>query len=174
MQEANAGTTETTAISPADLVTRLEAIRERVMPILEATKAAYEGRVRNGYPTLVDNVQRGGVFGLNLDPGFGVYFMTDGESLYAEIHRVSLRTDTLSAANYEKFAGSPVQDRREIDEHGDDLQFRNIVSELLSRWNTQQTVIYRVDSEPALRIRRHQSSLESAQDSLAAVGHLEI
>ncbi|MBA2452597.1 MAG: hypothetical protein H0V47_05465 [Chloroflexia bacterium] len=137
---------ETTAITPAELVSRLETIRSRVLPILEATRAAYVGRVRNGYPTLIDNVQRGGVFGLNLDPGFGVYFMTDGQTLFAEIHRVSLRTDTLSAANYEKFSGSPVQDRREIDESWNDLQFRNLISELLSLWNTQQTVVYRVDS----------------------------
>ena len=144
--ETDAGTPETTAAGPAELVSRLEAIRSRVMPILEATKAAYVGRVRNGYPTLVDNVQRGGVFGLNLDPSFGVYFMTDGQTLFAEIHRVALRTDTLSAANYEKFSGAPVQDRREIDESWNDLQFRNLISELLSHWNTQQTVVYRVDS----------------------------
>ena len=144
--ETSAGTPETTAISPAELVTRLEAIRSRVMPILEATKAVYVGRVRNSYPTLVDNVQRGGVFGLNLDPGFGVYFMTDGQTLFAEIHRVALLTGTLSAANYEKFSGTPVQDRREINESWNDLQFRNLISELLSHWNTQQTVVYRVDS----------------------------
>ena len=137
---------ESTAMTPADLIARLEAIRLRVLPILEATKAAYVGRVRKGYPTITDNVDQGGVFGLNLDPGFGVYFMTDGETLFAEIHRVSLRSDTLSAANVEKFAGAPVQERHDIDETWTDTQFRNLISELLSRWNTQQTVIYRVDS----------------------------
>lgn len=140
------GTTESTALSPADLITRLETIRQRVLPILEATKAAYVGRVRNGYPSIVDNVQRGGVFGLNFDPGFGVYFMTDGQTLFAEIHRVSQRGDTLSAANGEKFAGAPVQERHDIDETWSEAQFRNLISELLNRWNTQQTVIYRVDS----------------------------
>lgn len=140
------GATETTAISPADLVARLETIRSRVMPILEATKRTYTGRVRNGYPTIVDNTQRGGVFGLNLDPGFGIYFMTDGQTLFAEIHRVSLRTDTLSSANSEKFSGAPLQERHDIDETWTEAQFRNLISELLSRWNTQQTVIYRVDS----------------------------
>jgi hypothetical protein len=144
--ETPSGTPETTTISPADLITRLENIRTRVLPILEAMQSAYDGRVRKGYPTIVDNVQRGGVFGLNLDPGFGVYFMTDGETLFAEIHRVSLRGDTLSAANREKFSGSPVQERHDIDESWTDIQLRNLISELLSRWNTQQTVIYRVDS----------------------------
>lgn len=144
--ETPSGTTDTTALSPADLITRLEVIRQRVLPILEATKAAYVGRVRNGYPTIVDNVQRGGLFGLNFDPGFGIYFMTDGQTLYAELQRVSLRGDTLSTANREKFAGSPVQERHDIDETWTDAQFRNLVSELLNRWNTQQTVNYRVDS----------------------------
>lgn len=144
--ETPAATTDTTAISPADLIVRLEAIRLRVLPILEATKAAYTGRVRNGYPSIVDNVQRGGVFGLNFDPGFGVYFMTDGQTLFAEIQRVSQRGDTLSAANREKFAGEPVQERHDIDESWTDSQFRNLISELINRWNTQQTVIYRVDS----------------------------
>lgn len=140
------GATETTAISPADLVTRLQIIRSRVMPILEATKREYTGRVRNRYPTIIDNIERGGVFGLNLDPGFGIYFMTDGKDLFAEIHRVSLRTDTLSSANREKFAGRPLQERHDIDETWTEAQYRNMISELLSRWNTQQTVIYRVDS----------------------------
>jgi hypothetical protein len=144
--ETPAATTDTTAISPADLIVRLETIRQRVLPILEATKAAYAGRVRNGYPSIVDNVQRGGVFGLNLDPGFGIYFMTDGQTLFAEIQRVSQRSDTLSAANREKFAGAPVQERHDIDETWTDSQYRNLVSELINRWNTQQTVIYRVDS----------------------------
>ena len=144
--ESSTDTPQTTALSPAELITELERIRERVLPILEATRDAYVGRVRNGYPTIIDNVQRGGVFGLNLDPGFGVYFMTDGQTLFAEIHRVSLRTDTLAAANREKFAGTPVQDRREVDVSWSNFQFRDLISELLSRWNTQQTVIYRVDS----------------------------
>jgi hypothetical protein len=140
------GATETTAISPADLVARLQAIRSRVMPILEATRKTYTGRVRNGYPTITDNVERGGVFGLNLDPGFGIYFMIDDKGLFAEIHRVSLRTDTLSSANREKFSGRPLQERYDIDESWTEAQYRNLISELLNRWNTQQTVIYRVDS----------------------------
>ena len=140
------GTTETTALSPADLIARLETIRLRVLPLLEATKDAYVGRVREGYPTIVDNVPRGGVFGLNLDPGFGIYFMTDGETLYVEIHRVSLRGDALSAANTEKFSGAPAHERYEMDEATPEIQARNLIALLLNRWNTQQTVNYRVDS----------------------------
>lgn len=134
-------------LTPEQAIEQLQDLRFYVMPILEAFKEQYEGRVRPGYPTLVDNVEHGGVFGINLDPGFGVYFMTDGTSVYAELHRVSLRNDTLSAANYEKFAGRPVQQRIALDLEGDiGTQSRNIVSRLLNAWNTQQTFIYRVDS----------------------------
>lgn len=132
--------------SPAVLVSRLEAIRARVMPILQSIETEYTGRTRNGYPTIVDNVPRGGVFGLNLDPGWAVYVMTDGTSIFAELHETSLRTDTLSMANVEKFAAHPAIDRREIDETWQDSDFRNLVSELLHLWNYQQLRIYRVDS----------------------------
>lgn len=134
------------AASPATLVARLEEIRARVMPILESIRAEYVGRVRAGYPAIVDNVPRGGVFGLNLDPGWAVYFMTDGTSVFAELHETSLRTDTLSMANVEKFSGAPAIDRREIDETWTDSDYRNFVSELLHRWNYQQLRIFRVDS----------------------------
>jgi hypothetical protein len=133
-------------MSVEECIARLESMRARLWPLLEATRNEYRTRVRNGYPRLVDNVARGGVFGLDFDPGFGVYFMTDGESVYAELHYIALRTDTLSAANREKFAGEPELTRYHIDADWSDLQLRNIVSELVSRWNWQQTVIYRVDS----------------------------
>lgn len=134
------------ALSPEMLIARLNEIRARVMPILQSIKTEYTGRTRNGYPAIVDNVSPGGVFGLNLDPGWAVYFMTDGTSVFAELHETSLRTDTLSMANVEKFAARPEIDRREIDETWDDGDFRNLVSELLHLWNYQQLRIYRVDS----------------------------
>jgi hypothetical protein len=136
----------TTIARPSLHLGRLEQIRVRVLPILQAIKTEYTGRTRSGYPAIIDNVRHGGVFGLNLDPGWAVYFMTDGASVFAELHRTSLRTDTLSMANVEKFAGAPEIERREIDETWDDRDFRNLVSELLHLWNYQQLRIYRVDS----------------------------
>jgi hypothetical protein len=138
--------TTAAAISPADLVARLQTIRPRVVPILEAVQREYQGRVRSGHPQIVDNIQRGGIFGLNFDPGYGVYFMTDGTSIFAELHTISHRGDTRSNANAEKFAGSPSIERREIDETWTDLHYRNLISELLNRWNYQQLRIFRVDS----------------------------
>ncbi|HUG14045.1 MAG TPA: hypothetical protein VMM78_03415 [Thermomicrobiales bacterium] len=138
--------TADSALSHAELVARLEAIRPRVMPLLQAVQREYRGRARDGHPRIIDNVQRGGIFGLELDPGYGVYFMTDGTSVYGELHAISHRTDTLSNANVEKFAGSPDIERREIDAGWTDHHYRNIVSELLNRWNYQQLRIFRVDS----------------------------
>src|SRR5690606_16055443 len=113
-------------------------LRPVVMPMLEAFHERYTGRVRPGYPTLVDNVERGGVFGINLDPSFGAYFMTDGRSVFAEVHRISHRTDALSAANYEKFAGRPVHERIDLDLRGDIIrQARNVISRLLNAWTQQ-------------------------------------
>lgn len=134
------------AASPSTLIAQLEEIRSRVMPILQSIEAEYTGRARSGYPVIVDNVPRGGVFGLNLDAGWAVYFMTDGESLFAELHQTSLRADTLSMANAEKFAGHPDIDRHEIDNAWQDSDFRNLVSKLQHAWNYQQLRIYRVDS----------------------------
>jgi hypothetical protein len=134
------------ALSAADFVAQLEAIKPRVLPILQAVQREYRGRVRAGHPQIVDNIARGGIFGMNFDPGYGVYFMTDGTSLYAELHTIAHRTDTLSAANAEKFAGSPRIERREIDSTWTDHHYRNLVSELLNRWNFQQLRIFRVDS----------------------------
>jgi hypothetical protein len=138
-------------MTPEECIAQLKQLRTIAMPMLEAFRERYAGRVRTGYPTLVDNVEHGGVFGINLDPGFGAYFMTDGRSVYAELHRVSLRTDTLSAANYEKFSGSPVQERIDLDLTGDPgthwvRQSRNLISRLLNAWTSQQTLLFRVDS----------------------------
>lgn len=129
-----------------DPIARLEEIRSTVMPLLEAVKAEYEPRVRRGYPRIIDNVRRGGVFGLNLDVNHGIYFMTDGATVYAELHSMSLRTDTLSMANTEKFGGRPQHERIEIGDDWTELDFRNLVSRLLSIWNYQQLAIFRVDS----------------------------
>ncbi len=140
-----------TARTTEECIGQLQQLRSIVMPMLEAFRDQYTGRVRRGYPTLVDNVERGGVFGINLDPGFGAYFMTDGKSVYAELHRVAQRTDTLSAANYEKFSGRPLQERIDLDLDGDPgaewvRQSRNIISRLLNAWTMQQTFLFRVDS----------------------------
>lgn len=142
----SAATATATVANPAQMVARLTEIHDRVMPILDAVRREYAPRVMGGYPTVIDNVQRGGIFGISFAPGFGAYFLTDGSGLFAEMHTVALRTDTLSNANGEKFGGSPTIIQRPIDDTWTDLHYRNFVSELLSKWNFQQTRIFRVDS----------------------------
>ncbi len=129
-----------------DPIAELERLRDRVLPILQAARQEYIGRVRTGYPMIVDNVRRGGIFGMHLDPGYGVFFMTDGERLFAELHFTSLRWDTLSAANAEKFAGKPVIEQYDIDSSWSEREARNLFAELLSKWNYQELRIYRTDS----------------------------
>lgn len=135
-----------TMASLPELIAELESIRARVLPLLEAVKHRYEGRVRGGYPTIINNVQRAGIFGLTLDSGFGIYFQTDGQHLFAEVHLTDQRTDTLSAANDEKFGGRPHIDRIDIDGSWDVHRYRDLVSRLLVRWNGQQTRTFRTDS----------------------------
>lgn len=132
--------------SVAELLAALTQTRNRVLPIMQSVVAEYEGRTRRGYPRIIDNVTQGGVFGLALDPGYAVYVMTDGISIFAELHATHPRSDTLSAANAEKFAGRPTITRMDVDATWTDRDFRNLVSMLLNRWNYQQLRIYRVDS----------------------------
>ena len=129
-----------------DPIERLGEIRTTVLPLLESVQAEYTPRVRRGYPHIIDNVAGSGVFGPNLDANFGVYFMTDGTDVYAELHNMALRTDTLSMANAEKFGGRPKHERVDIGDDWTDLDSRNLVSRLLSLWNYQQLAIFRVDS----------------------------
>ena len=136
-----------TTLTRDECIAQLKELRAGVMPMLDACRERYAERGRPGYPHIVDNIERAGVFGINLDPGFGAYFMTDGQSVYAEVHRVAHRTDTLSAANYEKFSGRPRQDRIDLDLDGDLVrQCRNVISRMLNAWTQQQTFLFRVDS----------------------------
>lgn len=136
-------------IAPPPVASGIEALsqlRAVIMPMLEAVKKTYSGRVQPGYPMLVDNVRRGGYFGIALDTGYGVYFSTEGTRLYADLQYLSERTDTLADASMEKFAARPVFERFEIELGWPAHYYRDIVAQLLARWNMKQTHIFRVDS----------------------------
>lgn len=134
------------AESAVEPIAQLQTLRTRVMPLLEAVRAEYTGRSVFGYPVIVDNIERSGVFGITLSPGFGLYFMTDGTNLHAETHWMQLRIDALSMANNERFAGRPEIVTEDIDAGFALPDARRLVSRLQNRWNRQQTRIYRVDS----------------------------
>lgn len=150
-ENTNPQAESTTAVVPASEsaiapTVRLETLRSRIMPLLEAVKAEYTGRATIGYPVIVDNIERSGVFGITMSPGFGLYFMTDGTNLFAETHWMQLRIDALSMANTQRYGGRPEENREEIDENFALPDARRLVSRLQNRWNRQQTRLYRVDS----------------------------
>jgi hypothetical protein len=134
------------AIQATPVSASLARLREQVMPILEAVKHEYAGRFQPGYPVLVDSVERGGFFGIALDPGYGLYFVSDGERLYAELEYISERGDALADASKEKFAGKPVFERIEVQPGWPVRWYRDLVARLLARWNTRQTRLFMTDS----------------------------
>jgi hypothetical protein len=105
----------------------------------------YGYRVTHGYPVIHDDMGRG-VVGIELDPSHSVYITTDGEKLYSDVTYRSSRYDARSSASREKFAGSLVIDRRELPADVTDQYLRNLLAEIMSRLNNQQTMIYFTDS----------------------------
>ena len=123
----------------------LQGLRDRVMPMLEQVAAEYAHRVPAGYPVLNDAPARG-LFGIELDPSFSLYFTTDGEAIFADYYFRSHRIDARTSASREKFAGRPVEDRRVLSPSVSDLELRNLIAEMLSRWNTQPLIVHITDT----------------------------
>ena len=123
----------------------LNDIRDRAIPMLQFTAREYQGRVPAGYPVITDEPQAGTV-GISLDPAHSLYFISDGESLYVDFYYRSSRWDARSSASREKFAGSPFQDRRVLPASISDQGLRNLIAELNSRFNSQQTIIHITDT----------------------------
>ncbi len=115
------------------------------MPMLRLVAAEYERRVPEGYPILVDSVENG-LVGIEIDPSFALYVTTEGDELFADYYYRSSRTDARSSASREKFAGSPVYDRRPLSPYISDVQLRNLIAELMSRHNFQPGLIHISDS----------------------------
>lgn len=113
--------------------------------MLEQIAAEYRGRAPVGYPSITDAVRQG-VVGIELDPSFSLFFTTDGEGLFADFYYRSHRSDARSSASREKFSGRPVDDHRPISPAINDLELRNLLSELLSKWNVQPGLIRISDS----------------------------
>lgn len=125
-------------------MSNLAEIRKRFVPILKATELQYQGRVPAGYPNLIDDVD-GGSVGLEIDPSFAVYLTQDDEGLFAEIYKRDPRIDARATAGRQKYAGSPVHDRRPLSEIPTDQELRNLVAELKQSFNTQPGLIYITD-----------------------------
>jgi hypothetical protein len=127
-------------------VEQVEAIRSRVLPMLRYVEDEYRERVPNGYPHIVDSPDRG-VVGIELDPSYSLYFVSDGSQVYADMSYRSPRNDARSSASREKFSGSPDGERRPLDPAISDQGLRNLLSELMSRWNFQPMIIHITDTD---------------------------
>ena len=125
-------------------VEQLSQIRDRFLPMISYAQQEYGYRVPPGYPVIHDDTARG-VVGIELDPSHSVYLTTDGERLYSDVTYRSSRYDARSSASREKFGGSLVVDRRELPADVSDQYLRNLLAEVMSRLNNQQTMIYFTD-----------------------------
>ena len=123
----------------------LEQVRNRLLPMLHLVADQYRPRVAEGYPVIVDAVPQG-LIGLEIDPNYALYITSDGEQLFADYYYRSSRNDVRSSASREKFAGSPVYDRRPISPALTDVQLRNMVAELMTRHNYQPCLVHISDS----------------------------
>lgn len=127
-------------MSSEKLAFQLSGLANRFEPMLESVQREYARRVPPGYPSISRDTSRGN-YGIQLDPNFALYLVSNGEQLFAEFTYRSARSDARSSASREKFSGMPIFDRRPIDPAASDQELRNLLAELLARFNTQPGLI---------------------------------
>jgi len=132
------------SVSTEKLAFQLAGLANRFEPMLEQVKRDYRGRVPVGYPMISPDTSRGN-YGIQLDPSYALFLASDGEGLFAEFRYRSPRSDARSSASREKFSGSPVFDSRPIDPNLSDQELRNLLAELLARFNMQPLLIHITD-----------------------------
>lgn len=132
-------------MSTEKLAYQLSGLANRFEPMLEQVQNDYRGRVPDGYPTISRDASRGN-YGIQLDPNFALFLVSDGEQLFAEMTYRSSRTDARSSASREKFAGMTIFDRRPIEHTISDQELRNLLAELIARFNMQPLLIHMTDT----------------------------
>ena len=132
-------------VSTEKLDFQLAGIANRFGPMLDQVREDYKGRVPEGYPTISRDANRGN-YGIQLDPNFALFIVSDGEALFADMTYRSSRTDARSSASREKFSGMTVFDRRPIEPTISDQELRNLLAELLTRFNMQPLMIHITDT----------------------------
>lgn len=120
-------------------------VRDRIVPMLEYVAQEYRTRVPAGYPVIVDQPEHGTV-GIELDNAHALYVVSEGGNLFADFYYRSTRWDARSSASREKFGGAPFQDRRPLPADVSDQALRNLIAELLSRFNYEQNLIHMTDT----------------------------
>jgi hypothetical protein len=113
--------------------------------MLQAVVVEYDARTPRGYPSILDATERGTV-GLQLDPSHALYFVSDGEQIYVDFYYRSSRIDARTSGGWEKFSGLPVDQRRVVNPDATVLELRNLISELLHRYNYQPGLIHMTDT----------------------------
>lgn len=126
-------------------VETLTGIRDRMMPMLRLAAAEYAPRTPAGYPVVVDAVDDGTI-GIEIDPSYALYLVSNGTDLFADLYYRSSRTDAQSSASREKFSGQPANDRRPLPPAPSDQALRNLIAEIMSRYNVQPGIIHITDS----------------------------
>lgn len=132
-------------VSNEKLAYQLAGVANRLEPMLDQVEHDYEGRVPRGYPAISRDAARGN-FGIQIDPNFALFLVTDGEALFADMTYRSSRTDARSSASREKFAGMTIYDRRPISPTISDQELRNLLAELIARFNMQPLLIHMTDT----------------------------
>jgi hypothetical protein len=120
--------------------------RAHALPMFQVMAEEYRVRMPEGYPVVIDEPDRSGI-GFELDPNYSLYIVSDGEQLYADFYYREPRNDALSSASREKFAGEPFYDRRPLGRSVTDQEIRNLIAELVSRWNFQPMLLYITDTD---------------------------
>src|SRR5688572_21753988 len=124
---------------------RLGEVRERMMPMLRLVANEYEHRTPQGYPVIIDTIEHGTI-GIEIDPSYALYLISDGNELYADLYYRSHRADARTSASREKFSGLPHSDRRPLPTDLSDIALRNLIAEIMSRYNVQPGIIHITDS----------------------------
>ncbi len=125
-------------------VDALRAIRDRVVPMFEVAADQYRHRVPRGYPDVIDTPEKG-IIGFAIDVNHALFMTSDGQDLFAEIYRRTQRTDARAGAGYQKYGGLPFNDRRPLSADATDQDLRNLLAELMSYFNQQQTLLFITD-----------------------------
>lgn len=126
-------------------VDALTTVRDRVLPMFEVVAKEYADRTPRGYPVILDEADRGAI-SLQMDGSHSLHIVSDGEQLYVDLTTRSSRTEAGASASREKFSGMPEYTRRPFDPAMPDTQLRNLVSELVSAWNRQPSIIRITDT----------------------------
>ena len=126
-------------------VQMLGQLRERLLPMLRLAADEYRHRTPPGYPVVVDDPDSGTI-GIEIDASYALYIVAEGDQLYADLYYQSPRNDARSSASREKFGGLPFSDRRPLSPDVSDQALRNLIAELMSRWNFQPGIIHITDS----------------------------